>query len=123
MNEASQGQGDGDQTDGAGSERAARGEHPAPRPRWLSRAKTQEQSFFLGFNFYFFLTFSSQPANLGGDNFFFVVGLFFLFFFFCFVFNIWNFLHPLQSKKKRKKSLNDTKPKDPTFVLASMAER
>lgn len=113
----------------------ARGRETATKPRVLgasgtpgasahrpgpagSHERRRRSRAILFFPFPFLFSFPSQPANLGGW-----LGVFL---FFCLVFfflNIWKFLHPLRSEKKKKKSLNETKPKEPIFDLGSLAGR
>lgn len=106
--------------------------HTTPAPPALmsedAGAELFHFSLFLIFVLVFFFPFPpNQPVWWGIMVLLFLVFFFFfsgLFFFFCL--NIWKILHPLRSdkeKREKKKSLNETKPKEPIFDLGSRAGR
>lgn len=117
-----QGQGDGDQTQGAGSEWGRAGRAPtAPAPPALTSEDAGAELFWFSL-FPLSFSFPSQSSQFGGCFYF---GFFLFCFCFIFVFSFstsGNFCILFNLKRKEKKiSLNETKPKEPIFDLGSLA--
>lgn len=116
-----QGQGDGDQTQGTGSEWGRAGQAPtAPAPPALTSEDAGAELFWFSLSLYP-LPSPPNPASLGNV---FIRGLFFFCFSFFFsVSTSGNFCILFSLKRKKKISLNETKPKEPIFDLGSLAGR